>query len=200
MNNEHDSMKYYLQAMQKMNNWDVAETGSIVSLLEKVIECDPKFYRAYIGLCNCYTWMAALHQITQEVANGKVTALLSLLKDADHNLPEYYTLLAKRNFWVEWNSSTAMRNCNRALEINPNCVDSLILKALIVASSGKGERSLELLFKAERLDPLKSNLNYFIGLIYLHTQSPQKALYYLNRNIEISPSWSQQYHEKVIAF
>lgn len=193
-----DPMKYYLEAMESLNSWDISKTASILSLLKKVIELDPEFYHAYIALCNCYTWMGALHQISQKTAGRKVNEILKILKDADHNLPEYYTLIAKRNFWVEWNRATAIRNCNRAIEINPNCVDALILKGLIAASEGKGGRGLELLQRAERLAPLTNNLNYFIALLYMYMEQPQTALFYLDRNIEISPTWNQQYYEKVI--
>ncbi len=193
-----DPMTFYLEAMKKFEKWNISETGTIVSLLKRVIELDPNFYRAYIELCNCYTWMGALNQISSQESSDKVNYYLALLKKLDHNLPEYYTLLAKRAFWIEWNIPTASRNCSRALEIQPNDYEALILKGLIAGANGNGTRALQFLQQAERMDPLARNINYFIGLIHLYNTSYEDALFYLDRNIAISPHWIQQYHEKVI--
>lgn len=193
-----DPLKLYLRAVEKLNNWNISEAEAVVALLKEVIELDPAFYRAYISLCNCYTWMGALHQIPQKEAAEKVNEILSCLKHKNHNLPDYYLLLAKRNFWVEWNRSTALRNCNRALEIQPAYADALILKGVIAASGGRGDRALKFLAEAERFAPLSSNLNYFTALIHMYRGEAERALFYLDRNIEISASWQQQYHEKVI--
>ncbi len=198
MTNKHDPMNYYLQATEKLNNWDISKSASIISLLNTVIELDPHFYQAYIDLCNCYTWMGALNQISEVEAAAKVNHYLSFLKEQDHNLPEYYTMVAKRNFWVEWNIPTALRNCNRALKIQQHCADTILLKGLIVAASGNVTRGIQLLQQAERLAPLAKNINYFIGLLYHYSNSPEQALFYLNRNCTISTSWQQQYHEKLI--
>lgn len=188
----------YLEAVRQLELWDIDKTRSIVTLLERVIEIDPTFYRAYTTLCKCYIWMGALKQIAPEEVSQKVQHYLSFLKNVDHNISDYYTLLAQRNFWSEWNNSTALRNCNRALKITQNCSDTLLLKGLIYASMGKSEQALVHLFKAERLEPLTKNINYFIGLIYLHKMKLKKALHHLNKNILINPSWHQQFHEKFL--
>lgn len=191
-----DAVYYYSQAVKKLNSWSVHETQAIVSLLKKTVEIDPQFYKARVLLCNCYSWMSALNQISQEVATEEINNNLAILKEAEHNTPEYYTLLGKRNFWVEWNITTAIRNCNRALELNPTYPEALILKGLLSLAKGKKQNALRSLLKAERFEPLGNNINYFVSLTFFYSGEMEKALLYINRNIRISPHWHQQYYEK----
>lgn len=53
------------------------------------------------------------------------------------------------------------------------------------------------MFQAERLNPMANTINYCIGFLYSLTDEHQKALEYLDKNIQICPYWYAQYQAKL---
>jgi TolB-like protein/AraC-like DNA-binding protein/Tfp pilus assembly protein PilF len=194
-----EALDLYLKGTYYLYRYDFSQSKNVISMFENVLEIDPDFVKAYVALCNLYTWMGSTGQINPVVAHQKIDMYVGEALKLNSNLAEIYAIIAGKKFWIEWNIPEAFENISRALQLRPSYADALLYKGLILASAGKIQESLNSFFQAESLNPFASNVNYCIGLIYNYTNESTKALEYLDKNIEIAPHWHAQYMTKVEA-
>jgi adenylate cyclase len=192
-----DALDAYLRANYLLNKWDFSQGLLIIELFEKAINLDPGFIKAYVGLCNVYTWLGSTGHIEPREAFIKVEHSISKVLELDPNLPDVYMLMASKNFWIEWDLQNALKNINKALNLKPSYPDALMYKGIFLAASGRVEEALDCLFQADRLDPYANQINSGIGMIYNYINEDEKALEYFEKNIRIAPFWDAQYIYKI---
>jgi TolB-like protein/tetratricopeptide (TPR) repeat protein len=194
-----EAIECYMQGMYYLNAWDLRQGKHIIELFNRAVELAPRFAKAYLGLCNVYTWLGATGVIGLEEAHAKVAEYITVIKELDGNIPEVYLLEGGKNFWIEWDLDRAMENLNIALDLKPSYADAYTVKGIILAVLGNVDEALNHIFKAERLDPYANNINSLIGLIYRRIGEYPKALEFIEKNIKICPTWDAQYLTKVEA-
>lgn len=192
-----EALDYYLRGNFLHNKWDYSLSVEMVSCFEKAIELDPSFSKPYISLCNALAWMASTGQVDPVIANKKIDQYLVTATGLDKNMADIYSILASRNYWMEWNIPEALSNVNKALQLRPSFMEVILHKGMILASMGQIEECFDHLFQAERLNPFHTTVNFCIALIYRLTGEPEKALEYVGKNIRIVPEWRAQYTLKV---
>ena len=194
-----DALDLYLKGTYLFNKLDFREAEKAITYFEQTVEIDPEFTKAYIGLCNCYTWLGATGMMSPEDAHKKVEYNINKALVLDKNLPDIYAVIAGKNFWIEWNLPLALENINKALKLKPSFYDALIQKGMILVALGRIEESLDSFFQAERINPFAPTINYLIGFVYGLTNENIKALEYVNKNIQICTHWYAQYIAKIEA-
>ncbi|MBU4446906.1 hypothetical protein KJ656_17795, partial [bacterium] len=146
-----DALDLYLKGIYLLNTWDFKEAEKVITYFEQALTIDPKFIKAYIGLSNCYTWLGSTGVMSQKDAQKKVEHYIKKVLALDKNLPDVYSVIAGKNFFIEWNIPLALENINKALKLKPSFFDALMYKGMILAALGRVEESLDNLFQAERL-------------------------------------------------
>lgn len=192
-----EAIECYMQGVYYLNAWDLKQGKHIIELFNRAVELAPGFAKAYLGLCNAYTWLGATGLVDLEEAHAKVTEYVAVVKELDGNIPEIYLIEGGKNFWIEWDLDRAMENMDKALELRPSYADAYTVKGIILTVLGNVDEALNYLFKAERLDPYANNINSLIGLIYRRIGEYPKALEYIEKNEKICPTWDAQYVTKV---
>jgi adenylate cyclase len=187
------ALDHYLKGLYYMNMWDFQQADTIISHFEKAIELDDTFVKAYIGLSNAYTWLGSTGYVNPMESHKKIEFCIERIGLFDQENPEIYLLLSGKNYWIEWNIPEALKNINKAIELKPGYADAYTYKALILASLGNVEESLDAFFYAERLNPYADTTYFGIGMIYNMLGELDKAEEYLLKNIEICPHWYAQY-------
>jgi adenylate cyclase len=194
-----EAIDCYMQGMYYLNAWDLKQGQNIIDLFNKAVELEPGFAKAYLGLCNVYTWLGATGVIDLREAHEKVDGYLEVCKKLNVNLAEIYLIEGGKNLWIEWDLARALENTNRALELKPSYADAYTIKGIIMIVLGKVDEALNHIFKAERLDPYANNINSLLGMIYEKIGEYPKALEFTEKNIRICPSWDSQYITKTEA-
>ncbi len=192
-----EALDYYLRGTFLHNKWDFSLSSEMVYCFEKAIELDPMFIKPYISLCNALTWMASTGQADPIVTNKRIDQYLLKAIGLNKNMADIYSIIAAKNYWMEWNIPEALSNVNKALQLRPSFMEVILQKAMIFASMGKLEECFDHLFQAERLNPFHTTVNYCIALIYRLTGEPEKSLEFVEKNIRIVPEWRAQYTLKV---
>lgn len=194
-----NALDLYLKGTYLFNKLDFREAEKAIAYFEQALEIDSEFTKAYIGLCNCYTWLGAAGIMNPEDTHKKVEYCINKVLTIDKNLPDVYAVIAGKNFWIEWDLPLALESINKALKLKPSFYDALMQKGMILATLGRIEESLDTFFQAERINPFAPTINYMIGFVYCLINENIKALEYLNNNIQICPYWYAQYINKTEA-
>ena len=148
----------------KAGNPMISGIRMAVELVEKAIELDPGFVRAYLGLSCIHSWMyfAGIDRTNERLAQSK--AALDKALELEPGLPEAKEALA-------WYYYRGFLDYDRALEIlesvqkaRPNIAPDLL--GYIQRRQGKWEESIASLERSFRLDPRDGELAYSIGDIY----------------------------------
>ena len=194
-----NALDLYLKGTYLFNKLDFRLAEEAITYFEQALEIDPKFTKAYIGLCNCYTWLGATGMMNPDDTYKKIDYFIGKVLALDKKMPEVYAVMTGKNFWIEWNLALALENINKALKLKPSFYDALIQKGMILISLNRIEESLDCFFQAERINPFAPTINYLIGFVYSLTNENIKALEYVDKNIEICTYWYAQYLTKIEA-
>jgi len=189
----------YLRGNYLLNTWDFKEGNTVIKYFEQAVKLDPRMIKAYIRLCDVYTWLGSTGFVKPEEAHKKNEYYINKVLELDPNIPDVYVVIASKNFWIEWNFSLALKNISRALELKPSFPDALKYRGIFLAAMGRVEEALDALFQADRLDPYADIINAGIGMIYNYTNENEKALEYVEKNIKVCPQWYAQYLTKIEA-
>lgn len=192
-----EAIDWYLKGNYLQYKWDFNQRDNIVSCFKKAIELDPGLIKGYIGLSNVYTWLAATGFVDPIFAHTEIEKNIKKILKLDKNTPEAYIIIAGKYFWIEWNFPLALQYINKALELQPSNADALKYKGLILAAMGRVEEALDFMFQSERLDPYNEQINSGIGMIYNWTNENEKAIEFIEKNIEVCPYWYAQYIDHV---
>jgi adenylate cyclase len=188
-----EAMEEYMKGQYFLNQLDSSRWEVMVQHFEKSLSLDPAYDRPMVALCHSYTWLSSIGMVDPAKARKEIDRLVNVLVTQNHQISDVYQLVAEKQFWIEWKPMQALDSISTALELNPSNSSALVMKGLIMASLGRIDESLNILFQAERLDPYGENAKFCIGLIYRYTGDLEKAYAYISESLEISPNWLAPY-------
>jgi serine/threonine protein kinase/Tfp pilus assembly protein PilF len=158
---------------------------------QRAIEIDPRYGRAYAALGQTYASSAAVGTTTdlspkEAMAKAKEAVLTAL--ELDDGLAEAHSSLASISSRFDWNWETAEREFKRALELNPNDVNTHHLYSHFLISMGRFDESLAESMRALSLDPLSVNYNFHLGYHYWASRQLDQAIAQLQKTLEMNPN------------
>jgi TolB-like protein/DNA-binding SARP family transcriptional activator len=161
------------------------ETG--VQYFERAVAADPTYALAFVGLAHAYRMYAlSLERPPQEVAaKGRAAAVTAV--QLDETLAEAHAVLAFHVYWFEWAWSTAEAHFCRALELDPNSVDTHWMYAHLPSNAGRHADALAAMARARSLDPLSGLIHAMEGQMLLHAGRTDEAVARLREAIELEP-------------
>ncbi len=180
--------KQYLRSryhLLKMNKPDI-EHG--LSILEKIIEEQPRFAMAYLGVHLGYTLLGTIGLMPAHEAFVKGKPYLDKAIELDPDLPDCQLHLAWISFLQKWDLPSTYRHLNKALEKRPT-VDYYQTMASTLVAEGKFDAALHYIETALQLDPF-SSVNYHLkGFIFYTQERFAKALELFDKSIELKSSF-----------
>jgi adenylate cyclase len=164
-------------------NWNEAKT-----LVERAIDCDPKYARAYNGLTLLYAIAAYNNwpEVGRDTAltKGKVAAAMSISLDPSDPYAQHSRAWIAR---IENDVETADQAVEEAMRVQPNSADTLLIRGDIRVYSGRPRAGIDDLERAAALDPVVRPLALqFIGLGQLLLGEYDKAVATLKQRIQLS--------------
>ncbi len=128
----------------------------------------------------------SLEMPARDVAvKGRVAAVKAV--QLDEGLAEAQAVLAFHIYWFEWDWTTAEEHFRRALELDPNSVDTQWMYAHLPSNAGRHADALAAIGRARSLDPLSGLINAMEGQMLLHAGRTDDAIARLRDAIELEP-------------
>src|SRR6185503_2622204 len=149
-----EAYELYLKGRYHLNR--LTDDGFLKALeyFQQVIEKDPNFALAYVGLAESYNDLAGFNvRPPREVYPKAKSAALTALK-LDENLAQAHTALAMINLTYEWDWAGAEREFKRAIEINPGDSDAHYSYSFYLAFVPPSDRAIAEIRRAQELDPV----------------------------------------------
>lgn len=122
-----DAYIFYLQAMERLRSSDDADvTSTAIQLFQKAIEIDPKFSRAYAGICDAYLRLYEIGNDTTDFKYAQTACEQAGELDSGLNSELYVSLGMLYRYRGEQWDKQAEAYLNQAIAIDPANVDAFI--------------------------------------------------------------------------
>jgi len=161
---------------------DTAE-GYFAIALEK----DPTYAPAYAGMAwvwavrNQY-WLAPPGEAGPKAKEFALKAV-----SLDETLAEAHYVLAALKTWYEWDFGAAAPEWRRALELDPNDADGLVMYSDYLAIVGRPEEAMAQIDRALRLDPFNVTIHSFRAGELLFARRVDEALAQAEKALAMAP-------------
>ena len=168
---------YYLQAREHFYRPGDSGFDEAEALYEKAIELDPDFTRAYSGLASLQFLRFKLFLSTSFESIEQKTldlAIRSIRLDPDDYLGHW---VLGRLYSCQGKHAQSLAEFDRALHINPNDANLLVVTAEHLVYCGHLDKALERCRRALRLNPKSPDWYWWeLGFVYFHLRRHEDAL------------------------
>ena len=155
----------HLNHRRSQGDRDVYEA---ITQFRRALELEPSFAPALAGLAESFLWLCILFVLppTEAFAHARRYAREAL--DTDPDLASAHYVLGEIAFWHDWDVRECERHVRRALALDPNNPEALLLLARLHLVRGERGDMHEAMDAAVRADPLGYGTRwYYVVLLYL---------------------------------
>jgi TolB-like protein len=161
-----------------------------IDYFEQAITADPNYALAYAGVADGYVWLPGYTAGTPRDCYPKAAAAAKKALELDHTLAEAHTSLALAIWLYDFDSSQAVREFQRAIELNPNYAiahqqygnNTLSALGRFDDAIAEGKRAVE-------LDPLSLVINTDLGTDYYYARRYDEAIAQVRKTLEMDPGF-----------
>jgi tetratricopeptide (TPR) repeat protein len=163
------------------------EVPKAVEAFRAPIELDPTYSPAHAGLALVCCAQAALRVAppAQAYSDATVAALHALAMD--NSCVDAQVALGAVLFFSEWNWAGAERSLKRALQLNPNHSEGLLIYGQLLEALGRLEEGLQMKLRALERDPFSPLVHLQISLSYWNQHLYDDAIEWANKTLELDP-------------
>ena len=161
-----------------------------IAFYEQAIARDPNYALAYAGLSSAYVILPFWAGVDRLDASSKAKdAALKALR-LDPNLAEAHLALGKVLFFSEIDLPGALREYQRAIELQPNDATAHHwLSNDALAALGRFEEAIAQGKRAVELDPLSPVINTDLGTTFYYAHRYEESARQLRKTLEIDPTF-----------
>jgi TolB-like protein/DNA-binding winged helix-turn-helix (wHTH) protein len=120
---------------------------------EEAIRKDPGFALGYVGLADCYVYLALFHQMSPASAVGPAREALRKAMELDDGIGEEHATLAMLTWLEDWDWTGAEREFDAAIALAPNFGCGHLVRGYFLAWQGQRSEALAEIAKSGQLDP-----------------------------------------------
>jgi eukaryotic-like serine/threonine-protein kinase len=160
-----------------------------VQLFEEAIAIDSNYAEAYSALALSHVIAAGgLLDITAEEAERKARGYALRALQLDSTLAEARGVLAQLRWFYDWDLESADEEYKRALELEPNNVNTLLSYAWALLPMRRYDEALRMIDHAFRLEPVLSVTNIDRAHLLYYTRQYEVAITLLAKTLEMEPN------------
>jgi TolB-like protein/Tfp pilus assembly protein PilF len=130
------------------------------------LEIQPDYAAAYSGIASCYAIIPFYSSLSPAEVFPKARAAAEKAVRLDDSLPEAHASLAYVRAYYEWDWAAAEREFQKALDLRPNFADAHFSYSRFLAASGRMEKAVAEIRRAEELDPREPSLKANTALLF----------------------------------
>jgi TolB-like protein len=192
----------YLKGRYHWNKRTEESVKNALSYFRRAIDNDPTYAEAYAGLADSYNILGYYNSLppVEAYPKGKAAALKAL--ELDNSLAEAHATLGvvKRDF--EWDWSGAADEFQRAIELNPGCVEAYHWRGTLLSMLGHHGEALDEKTRALAIDPLSVVIRtdlarvFYFSRDYDQSVSQYQAALDMDLNFSSAHLWLAQVYEQ----
>jgi TolB-like protein/DNA-binding winged helix-turn-helix (wHTH) protein/Tfp pilus assembly protein PilF len=173
-----------------------------MAYFKQAIQEDPTYAQAYAGLADTYNllgdWEYGALTPSEAYPKAKVAAIKAL--ELDSTLGEAHTSLAFSLDVFDWDWTSAEKEFQRAIELNPGYATAHHWYAWHLSEMGRNSEAIAEMRKAEHLDPLSLIISADMSEILLVAHLNDEAIEQTRRTIDMDPNFAIAHYELGQAF
>jgi len=182
---------YFLRGRELYREGSEASLRQALDLFMNAVQLDPSFARAHVGVAECHQYLANVGYETPDVMFAAAKNSLKRALELDPDLAEAHASLAVLHM-NEDDISGQEAEARRAAELNPSLPEAYQMLYEVAGVRGEPEEMLRNIETAYRLDPIRPNYIYLLGLAYFMTGMEQEALEHWKKTERLAPSVTYQ--------
>ena len=157
-----------------------------IDYFQQAIAADPNYALAYAGVADGYVWLPAYTAGTPQDCYPKAMAAAKKALELDDTLAEAHTTLAIAIWLYTFDSSQAIREFQRAIELNPNyAIAHQQYGNITLSALGRFDDAIAEGKRAVELDPLSLVINTDLGSNYCYARRYDEAIAQLRKTLEM---------------
>ena len=183
-----EAYQLYLKGRYHILKLTLSEIQTGISYFQEAIAIDPSYALAYVGLADAYR--SAL------VGDMPPTELLPKAREAakkaieiDDTLADAHAELGFIIFWYDWDWQAAENEYKRALQLDPDSLDTHLFYAHLLSNTGRHTEALAEVKRSRELDPLNLRTNALEGQFLIHAGRADEGLARLQKTFEMAPDY-----------
>jgi serine/threonine protein kinase/Flp pilus assembly protein TadD len=190
----------YLRGINYISYWgekSEQETRLGITMLERSIEIDPNFAKAYAELSMAHSWMyhVPYDHTSERLTKAELAGDQAFRLQPD--LPEAHIALGFYHYWGFKDYDKAFQEFSIAQKGLPNDKQLLVGLAAIYKRRGNFEAALQGFKKALQLDPRNASAAGELGIVYNALRKYADAQRYYDLAVSLAPDNSAVYGYKV---
>ena len=185
-----EAHQLYLKGRFFWNKRTANDLKKSIEYFEQAIAADPNYALAYAGIADAYVWLPGYTAGTPQDCYPKAKAAAMKALQLDDTLAEAHTTLALAIWLYDFDASQAIKEFQRAIELNPNYAiahqqygnNTLSALGRFDDAIAEGKRAVE-------LDPLSLVINTDMGSDYYYARRYDEAIAQLHKTLEMDPGF-----------
>lgn len=179
-----DAYNFYLKGRYFWNKRTAEWMKKGVECFQQALDCDPTYAPAYSGLADSYISFATVGALSPSAAIPKAKAAAEKALEINNRLAEAHAALGFIKSNYDWDWQAAEEHFKRAAEINPNYSIAFHWHGFCLIARGRFADSIELMKRAQTLDPLSPIINTACGLPFYFMRRHERAIKIYRETLE----------------
>jgi TolB-like protein/Flp pilus assembly protein TadD len=185
-----EAHQLYLKGRFFWNKRTGSDLKKSIDYFQQAIAADPSYALAYAGVADGYVWLPGYTAGTPRDCYPKAAAAAKKALELDDTLAEARTSLALAIWLYDFDSSQAIREFQRAIELNPNyAIAHQQYGNNTLSALGRFDDAIVEGKRAVELDPLSLVINTDLGSDYYYARRSDEAIAQLHKTLEMDPGF-----------
>ncbi len=184
-----EAFELYLRGRALWSRRTHADFQKAIEYFERAIEIDPAYTLAFVGLADCYSFLAYFEAYSPAEMAPKAKAAVEKAMTLDPTLAECHSSLALYKCFFELDVKGAERELLRAIEISPNSAVARYMRCSHLVALGRSDEAIGEGRLALKMDPLSPVVNVSLCRALCVAGLYEEAIDLSNRNFEILPDF-----------
>src|SRR5712671_4088693 len=185
-----EAHQLYLKGRFFWNKRTGSDLKKSIDYFEQAVAADPNYALAYAGVADGYVWLPGYTAGTPRDCYPRAKAAAKKALELDDTLAEAHTSLALAIWLYDFDSSQAIREFQRAIEVNPNyAIAHQQYGNNTLSALGRFDDAIVEGKRAVELDPLSLVINSDLGGNYYYARRYDEAIAQLRKLLEMDPGY-----------
>src|SRR5437763_616784 len=185
-----EAHQLYLKGRFFWNKRTGSDLKKSIDYFQQAIAADPNYALAYAGVADGYVWLPGYTAGTPRDCYPKAAAAAKKALELDDTLAEAHTSLALAIWLYDFDSAQAIREFQRAIELNPNyAITHQQYANNTLSALGRFDDAIVEGKRAVELDPLSLVINTDLGSDYYYARRYDEAIAQLRKTLEMDPGF-----------